>query len=134
VVKPKVPKPTTVSAAAVKTHQRTLAKLERQLVASNRRNLRSVAKLEASQQTAQDLNTEQLSLLEKAVTAQSTASTEAPEEQVAGLRSASAVIAQAQSDTIESKAIADYRARQQTDAYSRKQLVNALVRNMQLGS
>jgi hypothetical protein len=131
-VKPKVATANTVSEATVKAHQKTLNKLQRQLVAANKRNMANVKKLETSQTAAAANATEQLTLLEAAVTNQSKVSTEAPEEQVSGLRLAAAQVAQSQSDSVESASIADYRAKQQKDAYERRQLVNALVRNQQV--
>jgi hypothetical protein len=126
--KPKVPKPQTVSKQQVATHQKQLNKLQRQMAAANKRNLQSIAALTQTQQVAQEANVQQLSLLQQSALQQAAAPAEPPEEQLAGIRTQAELVSRAQSDTIESRAIAEYRARQQTDSYARRKLVNAALR------
>lgn len=129
--KQKFAKPQTVSKEKVRNHQKALNKLQRQLAASERRNMRNYNTLLAQQEDAQETATEQLSLVQQAAVTQAAVAEEVPEEQTQAANVLSAITSQAQTDETYSKAFNDAKVTRQRDAAARSKLVKALLRNNQ---
>lgn len=132
--KPKVPKPVTMSAAAVAKQKQTLNKLQNQLTRNARKNTKSINRLVETQQDAQEANVQQLSLLQQAAVAQVAPPAEDQNQLAyeASLRQRAETTANAQSDNITSASVNDMRDRQKADNFARFNLVKAALRNQQI--
>lgn len=132
--KPKVPKPNTASKADVKSHQRSLNKLQRQMIRANKRNSSRLDELAATQQESFDNTAEQLTIVQQAAVEAAKEPEAVDESVITGLMNAGKAAAQAQSDSIQSRATADLRARSQIADYERTLLSRTLARNKQAAS
>lgn len=127
--KKRVPKPQEVSQATIDAQKKTLGTLQKRLVKTNNRNMRTVRQLASTQQTQLEQATQQISLLQQAAMQQAAPEPELDPAIVQGAQSMTDMLARAQSDSIMSRATAEQRMRSQQEAHKRNQLISAVLRN-----
>lgn len=129
-MKPKVAKPKTISQATVDQRKRQLARLDKDVIAANKRNTAVSNELVTLQQR---LYEQQAASVDAVTRAQIDSLKPAPEldpSMVAGVAADSRITSAVNADNIESNALAMLRRTQAADDYNQRMQRNRLQRSM----